>query len=209
MGRHPVRHPHLVGLPAVVTPKVLIERIKAGDNLKKAWPKTNALITLLELFAVQLAALQEAVTALRQSRVHRRLYPFCIYELPWDYRSSPGADDWRKVRVRAGTIFINGQEVAVTGTDLAEDPYDGDLGDISDFSADILCDAATEKYWFWIVITDPTGTPAAAIAHGATPPTWDTTHIPIGWVDTDTDSATKELAKRQFITSDLFTIVCE
>lgn len=188
------------------TPKQKLERIKVGDNLKKSWPKTNQLMELFEQLIDQVASAQQEIKALQKRTVIRDFFPFCIYVYPTSLRASPGANDWRTVRVRGGTIFVNGTEVVVTGTDEAEFPYSGAFG--TPASADIICPAATPEFWCWIVITDPSGTPAAAIDSGDTPPVWDSTHIPIGFVDSDTYGAEKRIIIRQFMVTDLFTIVC-
>ena len=129
--------------------------------------------------------------------------PFLIYQLPDHYRDTTEASDWRKFRVRGGYIFVNGTLVAVTGTDGAEaDPFEESY---PSGAFDITADDAVPKYWVWIEITDPTGTPTASIEHSATPVTWDSTHIPIAWVNTETSG----VATLRPLLFDLFTIVCE
>lgn len=151
--------------------------------------------------AVGVARAQHVATP-RPAFANYGFRPFLLYQLPDHYRDAADASDWRKFRVRGGYIFVNGTLVAVTGTDETEaDPY-AESYPAGDY--DITADDDVEKYWVWIEITDPTGTPSAAIEHSATPVTWDSTHIPIGWVNTQTAG----VAALRPLLNDLFTIVC-
>lgn len=194
-----------------MTSKKQIKPIKVGDDLTKSWVTTNELIEALENLTVLVESQQQRISTLEAGRSSWNFFPFCIYEFPYNLRDDPEADDWRKVRVRAGTIFINGHKVEVTGTDGATNPFRSGLGDLADFSADILCEAEAAQFWFWIEITAAdTDAPAAEVKYGKDDdvPVWDSTHIPIGYVDTNTNKATFGLIIHQYATTHLFTIVC-
>lgn len=132
------------------------------------------------------------------------LRPFLIYQVPDLYRYPAEEDSWRKFRVRGGVIFVNGTLVEVTGTDGAhDDPFEDSYPD-GEF--DITADDDTEKFWFWINIANADTTPTASIASDAEPPEsgWDSTHIPIGWVNTKETG----IAKIRPLLWDLFTVIC-
>jgi hypothetical protein len=153
----------------------------------------------------------QAQAAVARDKIERRprpildnygFRPFLIYQIPDHYRDSLAGTEWRKFRIRGGIIFVNGTLVNVTGTDGTHDDPFAESYPAGSF--DILADDAVPKFWFWIEITDPTGTPTAAIQSSATAPTWDSTHIPIAWVNTETTG----VPVVRPLLFDLFTIVC-
>lgn len=171
--------------------------IKAGEDSRRNWKSINKQGESLEGLAAAVANLSSVVAQLQQQTGARFLHPFQIYVFPAAMRVTPGANDWRTVRVHAGTIFIDWVEVTPTGTDGAANP---DVGELTT-AGDIVCDAAAEKHWIWLELTSST----ASIENSATAPTWDSSHIPLGWVDTDTYAAEKRVVVRQFVRTDLFT----
>ena len=108
-------------------------------------------------------------------------HPFQIYPHPDDV---PGPDDWRKFRVRHGIIFLNWAEVVATGTDNVA-------------AASVLASAATNRFWFWFEISGG----AVSVQSSATPPTWSGLHVPIGYVNTQTDGVS---IVTQIVTTNLF-----
>ena len=51
------------------------------------------------------------------------------------------------------------------------------------------------EYWFWLEVTNTT----AVVTASATEPTWTINQVLIGWVDTDTDSASSIATPYQFL----------
>lgn len=126
--------------------------------------------------------------AVNQGQVIPYRHPFEIYQCPDDPAT---ANDWRKFRVRGGTVFIDWVEKTVTGTDADASPVS------------ILADNSTAKYWFYLDIAADGST--VAIGHGADPITWSSLKIPIGYVDTTTAYA--GVVVKQFIRTDVFTCI--
>jgi hypothetical protein len=149
------------------------------------------------------------------------LFPFCLYQLPSNFRSVVDpTTDWRRWRVRGGRVL----ESEATGTDGSTDPY---AEEYPALATDILVPANTQKFWFWLEI-GTSGTTTAVVRYGPTPtassyndgvnPSWtstnawtsatkpDETHIPIGWVDTQTLAANSISKPRQLLTSDVVTV---
>ncbi len=170
--------------------------IKAGEDSLKNWREINRQGSALEGANAGLAKVQSELAARRTFAPGQFSHPFAIYVYPVSLRTSPSADDWRKVRVRSGLVFVDWVEATLTGSDGIE-PDAGELGTVGD----ITCDASTPKYWLWIEITGST----AAIQHSATAPTWSTTKIPIGYVDTNTYASQYRVRIRQIINTDIFT----
>jgi hypothetical protein len=152
--------------------------------------------------------------------VARRLdymHPFKIYNVPSVLRVTPDDDnDWRLFRVRAGQVM----GVDVTGTDADDaNPDDESYPDVDDFEVPI----STPEYWFWIEDTgsgwvlrygpDETASsydggpdPGQAWTSSnawTTGPIPDSTHIPVGTVDTDTFSDDNTAVIRQLLRADV------
>jgi hypothetical protein len=122
-------------------------------------------------------------------------HPFQIVMAP---PGATGAAVWRTARVRLGKCFVDWTEATVTGTDDA----DPDLDDFSTTTtADIEIPASDPEHWIWLEVSGG----SASIEHAATAPTWSSTVIPIGYVDTDTYSASNRARVRQLLRTDVFT----
>jgi hypothetical protein len=178
------------------TPQFIHKPLTTADDYRRNWKTINRHGAALERTVQGLATAQKRVGELAPRAAALPSHPFEIYVYPPELRPSPAAEDWRTVRVRAGTVFVDWQEVTVTGTDGLTNPDNPELST----SGDIVCTAATAKYWLWLQLAAST----ASVQHGATPPTWDSSHIPLGWVDTQTYSADSRVVIRQFIRTDLF-----
>jgi hypothetical protein len=157
-------------------------------------------------------------------------YPFKIYSFPSSSRATPAiTSDWLKFRIHGG--FYQG--VAVTGTDGVDAAAPGTTNYVpggpdaqmfpsesgTDFSGyEYALDSGQTQIYFWIDATVPTapvinfGYPGMTVSgNGGDPvtlgwtafPTPDANHIPIGWVDTSTDSATYWAHIRQLVRNDL------
>lgn len=90
---------------------------------------------------------------------------------------------WLKYQVTTGYVITSGDVITPTGTDT-----------------DITLTSGVERYWIYLDVTTST----AAVQSSATTPTWDTNKIPIGWVDTDTDSGTSKSTAYQFLTDHVY-----
>ena len=180
-----------------------LEKIKIGEDSRKTWRKVNDIIEALDKATARLENAERRILELERRNRGGKLHPFCIYSHPSEERDTPTAADWRTFRVRAGTVFINGTEVTVTGTDGADEPDTGALA----ATGDIEVPEDDPQFWFWLELTGG-GSPAASVESGSTPPTWDETHIPIGWVDVFTNAEDQSPIIRQFIRTDLDVILC-
>lgn len=174
--------------------------IRSGQPIARAFRSVNAIGSQLASAQTEIINLRHATTA-SGSRVigADAHHPFQIYQIPGAYRETPDATDWRKVQVRTGAVFSGGTEIEVTGTDGVADP---DSEVVGQPATDILCDADTAKYWFWVAISGTT----ASVDSGATAPAWDSSHIPIGYVDTLTHAADHQVIIRQMLRGDVLTV---
>jgi hypothetical protein len=151
-------------------------------------------------------------------------HPFQVYQIPIEYRDSPDPNsDWRRFVIRAGRVF----ETDCSGTDGADANPDSEA--IGDDANELLVPEVTPKWWIWIEIgKDAYDATTAVIRYSDTPnsnsysdgnnPSWtsnaawtgapkpDSTHIPIAWVDTDTDNATHEAHVRQLLRADVISV---
>ena len=159
------------------------------------------------------------------------LFPFKIYQRPWGLWSEDEdfSKLWRTYRVRAGRVM----ETDATGTDADSDPVcnaDPDALYYPLVAPEILVPTATAKFWFWLELgfdeegsttvvrygPDPTAesyTPSedgdTTAAWGPTDNPWtaapvpNSTHIPIGWVDTSTDGSIMKAWARQLLRADV------
>lgn len=123
------------------------------------------------------------------------LFPFAIYQLPSVLRAAPAANDWLKFRVRAGKYL----GVDVSGTDGANDDPDSESLFEAD-TLDISVPSGTPSFWFWLDASNPA---APALKSGVTPPTFDSSHVAIGMVDTSTNAATRQAVVRQIVRTDI------
>ena len=149
------------------------------------------------------------------------LHPFKIYQTPLEF--ADGVDSstyWRTFRVRAGRVL--GWDA--TGTDAATDDVpnsDPDALYYPSGDVDIVVPETTAKFWFWIEInagaavvrygTDPTATqyPATGTALWTSTNSWgaapipDISHVPIGWIDTNTHADELRAVVRQLLRADV------
>ena len=167
-------------------------RIHKQDDPRKDWQKFNALAAQVERMAGDVALARETLTNLRGTlgNLIAGMHPFKIYRVPPHLRASTSADDWRKVRVRAGRAL--GQNIS-SGTDAATEPDEGGYPSVTD----ITVPAATSAYY--IILTVST----AAVTHSATPPTESADVIVLGVCDSNTRAATQELVIRQYVRTDI------
>lgn len=183
-----------------------MEKIQQGSDSRKNWRFINQLEDERRIHAQLLGIEDDRGTAADQRRPRARvagMHPFKLYCLPWALRTATSADDWRKFRVRAGRVM----GADVTGTDAADDNPDGEL---FPSVTDIEVPDGTAAYWFWIEISGAAG----SVQHSAAPasngwagfPIPDETHIPIGYVDTETKSAGKVAIVRQLLRTDVVSV---
>ena len=141
-------------------------------------------------------------------------YPFKIYSFPSGWRANANiSSDWLKFRVHAGRY----QGVLVSNTDAHDnDPNGATYPQFPDDDAplaesdctDIVLAANTAQTWFWV---DVSNAAAPTVRHSAHPPNngWsnfpnvDSTHVPIGWVDTQFDQANSNPVIRQLVRTDI------
>ena len=153
------------------------------------------------------------------------LHPFKIYQRPWELIETDEDFSvfWRTFRVRAGRVM----EVDATGTDAGTDAIpnaDPDALYYPTTAPEIRVPEATAQFWFWLEV----GTGSAVVRYGPDPtaasytpaggdptaswtstnawssaPTPDRAHIPIGWVDTNTNAATLQATIRQLLRGDV------
>ena len=162
--------------------------------------------------------------------VAEAMFPFKLYRFqgPLDPSAASGTV-WRMFRVRAGQVL----ESAATGTDGDDDPLpnaDPDELYYPITAPEVLVPAATAKFWFWLEVgagppttavvrygPDPTadsytpggGDPTAAWTSEAAwtgAPVPDASHIPIGWVDTNTHAADLRAVVRQLLRADVVSV---
>ncbi|MBC8002636.1 MAG: hypothetical protein H7X97_08620 [Opitutaceae bacterium] len=139
-------------------------------------------------------------------------FPFEIYKSPPN--TGEGADPavaWRTYRVRGGTIYIAGVgDGPVTKTDAAENPDSDPVPAFDGTNIDFVVPSAEGQHWVWIALTYATGNYTGEIKHGSDPttqgwatyPALDGLHIPVGYIDTDTESASSRAIVRQFLRTD-------
>jgi hypothetical protein len=174
-----------------------------------------------QLTSDQLAALKRAGTWLGE------MHPFKIYQYPAVLRADETSLDdwWRMFLVRAGRVL----ESDATGTDEIDAEPDTDS---FPFGASLTDNEITvpenlPQFWFWLEITS--GSPTAAVVRYSDSPTdssyddsvnpawtstdpWSTwpvpddTHVPIGYVDTQTRLTEKVALVRQFLRADLVSV---
>jgi hypothetical protein len=93
------------------------------------------------------------------------------------------SSDWLTYQVTGGYIITNGDLIVPTGTDT-----------------NIALTGGVEKYWLYLDITTTT----ASVEKSATAPDWDVNKVPIGWVDTDTNSGTTQSTAYQFLWDNVY-----
>lgn len=159
-------------------------------------------------------------------------HPFRIYQLPHILRSTVDwTTDWKKFRVRAGSILVDGMGYPVDGTDGHDIDADSESMDESDMTDIVIPDPPVDttypyQYWFWIETKWQTPTPPETngwtftLRHAADPtvshathnpnpwttwPAFDGSHITIGYVSvaSSTAWANHEITPRQFLRADL------
>jgi hypothetical protein len=143
-------------------------------------------------------------------------HPFKLYQLPPMYRDGTSADDWLKFRVRAGRVL--GTDAA--GTDGQDADPDAEV--YVPGAADITLPSGAAKFWFWLEFgaggsgaivrygTDPTAASYSTAWMSINPwtvaPVPDSQHVPIGWVDTSTDTGNHNAIVRQLLREDVVTV---
>jgi hypothetical protein len=193
-----------------------IRPIRVDDDIRKDYLTTNRL-------SREVLALRNSVALILRGYGRSRsisssnYHPFKLYQFSNILRDDRDADeDWRKFLVRSGLVFLDDANgLLPSGTDEVDFPDSDTLADLGAVD-EILVPAATAKYWFWIEIADDNSN--AAIRHAADPtvfhatfnpnpwddfPDMDGFHIPIGYVDTNTNASEKIALVRQFVRTDL------
>lgn len=85
---------------------------------------------------------------------------------------------WLKFKVAPGYVITTGNPITTTNTDT-----------------EITVATGTARHWFYLSMTTST----SAVADTSTTPTWDSSKIPIGWVDTDTYESEQRPVIYQFL----------
>ena len=198
--------------------------LKSGESSARNWERINAAVATADdarNVGVQLRY-REGRPGMRAGEV---LHPFKIYQPPWEFvEGTVWATFWRTFRVRAGRVM----ETDATGTDAATDAVpnaDPDALYYPTGSVDIIIPAATAKFWFWLEIDTSGSATTAVVRYGPDPtvssytdgvnPAWsssnewdaspvpDADHVPIGWVDTNTNAAELRAVVRQLLRADV------
>jgi len=200
-----------------------------GQPVNKLWTQVARLAGAALTGRNAAAALRGLLDAdKRMVRYLDNPFPFKIYQYPTVLRKTPNpGTDWLKFRVRAGSYLL----VAATGTDSdsdftsAQDP-DSEYFPAENAATEIIAPSNLPKFWFWLEIS--TASPPTAQVRWATDPTqtrwssslpnwtttnpWtafpapDTTHIPIGWVDTQSFMTSNTPVIRQLQRTDITTL---
>ena len=179
----------------------MIPKLQRGTPSTKNWSTINALIDETQRQSALITKLTSDLAAIRASSYRRTIiHPFKIYHQPRYLRPAPvapdtGADDWRKIRVRAGMV----NTYPVTGTDGYNENPDEPYFPIA-LTDEITVPADTETYYIWIDVSDPEN---PAIGHGATDPTDNTTLVLIATVDTSTYADDAAMQIRQIVRADI------
>lgn len=176
--------------------------LQRGDPVTANWTRVNELDADLLTLQDQIAQLRREVAANRSPRASLNHFPFRIYALPDYLRTAADlANDWRKVCVRGGTVFVDWVAVTATGTDGETFPDQDSFPLTAGHSTnEILCPLNVAQYWIWLEITATT----AVVNHGAAAPVWSSAIVPLGWVDT-TAVADQMAHVRQLVRTDFFT----
>lgn len=185
-----------------------------GGDARRNWLAVAQLSGRLSGLVGGLQTVDDRVSAMKRGGlVLADLHPFKIYNLPSVLRTTPAPEtDWLLFRVRAGRVMSTN----ALNTDGADS--DPDVEDFPDVT-DVEVPSGTASFWFWLEIngTVPTvrwgptptassfsGTPAWTSTNPWTSfPTVDSAHVPIGWVDSQTDAANKVAHVRQILRTDL------
>lgn len=193
-----------------------------GEPIRNNWRAIVNLASAASGTSAGLQTLKDLVAAQpHASRSLVNLFPFAIYQIPSFLRVTPDpATDWLKFRIRAGRVM----ETNADGTDSdfdATPDSDPDSEYIPLGDGDINVPTGTAKFWFWLEIGDDDGTTTAIVRYGPDPTAesysdeWETdnpwdiaprpdgSHVPIGWVDTLTNQASRTPIVRQYLRSDL------
>ena len=181
--------------------------IKSGATPEGQWRHLNGLDGGHKFRAAQNDGLHLAPLASANGRMRRMfgqepMFPFRLYQIPSWYRTTPSpTTDWLKFCIRGGLVFINWTAVTPTLTDGETSP-DSETFPVSAGAGvnEVSATAGVAQFWFWLALTSTT----AVVTSGASPPTWSSAAIPIGWVDT-TDTPNKFAHVRQLVRTDLFT----
>ena len=210
--------------PGVSGPNALT-RFRApvpGERIDKNWRGIQNVAKALATLSTGLQSVRSQLDAFIKRSLkpnYLAFHPFKIYQLPQTHRDTPApSTDWLKFRVRAGRVIVSD----VTAVDVSGTGMDGyNLDPDSDFIptvsvTDITVSSGVEAHWFWIELSTSGSSPTATLKNGATPtsagwtsfPNLDGLHIPIGFVDTDTDSDNQQAIIRQLLRTDLIGISC-
>lgn len=205
--------------------------LKSGQSVKNQWQTVNDVHRNGQFRGhenIDMRGRQEATSRSRHIDYGKDVFPFQIYSFPtvWRATSAP-TTDWLKFRIHGG--IYNG--VVVTGTDGTDTAAPGASNYVpggpdaqvmfsesgGDFTGtEYTLPTGQSQVYFWIDASSPTPavkwgyTGSTTSGLGGTPssqgwtafPTPDAQHIPIGWVDTNTDAATYWAHVRQLLRQD-------
>lgn len=187
-----------------------IAPIQKGQDVRRDWRTINQV--------VEAANKSRLVQAPQKRPLDSALlmHPFKLYQLPGFLRSTSDlATDWCKFIVRGGRV----NSVSATGTDGETYPDDETWGgpDIAaTLATEITVPAGTTQWNVWLKIARDLTTAEVqnAIAPGVgTFVAFDTAdgylQIPIGWIDTSTEQASKQAKVRQILRGDVFLPLAE
>lgn len=186
--------------------------IEKGDDSRKNWRRINEHAGDLDSVWRDLRLLKSEVDRLRGllRTGATTMHPFRIYNVPSRLGGGYAADIWRKFRVRSGSvIFESATAVNAGGTDGETDP-DSSGASISSTNIFTVPDE-TSAYWVWLEMLWGGTSWTVTVKHGAAPdengwtdwPALDGRHIPIGKIDTQTKTATKQALVRQYLRGDI------
>lgn len=200
-----------------------------GSDVRRDWKRINEIDSDVALLLASRLTSRISDDPLAGADSTPRMFPFRIYQYPVLWRPTPGADDWRKFRVRAGQVL----EGHVHGTDAAVNPdstlYPDSGVDLVEVMVPAITELAPDPFWFWIEVgIDGLGTTHSYVRWGTDPtvssysstedpasdwtstdpwvnhPIPDERHIPIGYIDYLTSGEKPGI--RQLLRTDVVTV---
>jgi hypothetical protein len=196
--------------------------LQSGQRAVRDWVAHNLLAAGHQFGDTQLQDAKSRIDGIRETMDGRdRWFPFRIYQV---VTNPPEADDWLRFRVHAGRVFES--DAIGTDEDLGNADPDQECLIAAEDAVYITVPANCAKFWLWLEIGESGGTTTAVVRYGDVPSAsqypaspamalwtssdpWtaaakpDSTHIPIGWIDTQTDLTNKRAIIRQLRRSDV------
>ncbi len=196
-----------------------LDSVRESESTPHYWKYINLCSNTINALIENVLSLKRDLVSLSTPKLGGiDFYPFKIYQFPEIFRTTSidSYNDWRKVRVRAGCVLTDYidplSSSLVIGTDgirYTDDQfYPNETG-----SLDILVPENTSQYWFWVEQSssnyylrdgaDPTVTSSYNPSAWTTFPTPDSTHWPVGYVDSLLGAGSHQLYVRQFARGDI------